>query len=155
MATAALPERASLARTAEWRNVDLKTLRGEIIPRDRPAVLKGLVAQWPIVRASAQSPSALLDYIRARDQGRPIRILIGKPDIKGVYFYRDDMSGLNFEYAYQPFHATLASILGYVDHPDPPSIYTGATLVSETCPEVARENTLDILDKPARPRMWL
>jgi hypothetical protein len=148
-------ERSSLAKTAEWRHVDRKTLRGEIIPRDRPAVLKGLVEHWPIVRASAQSPRALLDYIRARDQGRAIKILIGKPEIKGVYFYRDDMSGLNFEYAYQPFHATLANILTYADHPDPPAIYTGATLVSETCPEVARENTLDILDRPSRPRMWL
>ena len=27
---------------------------------------------------------------RARDQGRPIKILVGKPDIQGVYFYRDD-----------------------------------------------------------------
>jgi hypothetical protein len=64
------------AKTAEWRNVDLKTLRGEIIPRDRPAVLKGLVEHWPIVRASAQSDSALYDYIRARDLGRPVRILV-------------------------------------------------------------------------------
>jgi hypothetical protein len=99
--------------------------------------------------------SALFDYIRARDQGRPIRILVGKPDIKGVYFFRDDMTGLNFEFAQQSFHATLANILAYKDHPDPPAIYTGATLVSETCPDVARENTLDILDRPSRPRMWL
>jgi hypothetical protein len=155
MATAGLLDRNLLAKTAEWRNVDLKTLRGEIIPRDRPAVLKGLVEHWPIVRASAQSDRALFDYIRARDHGRPIRILVGKPDIKGVYFFRDDMTGLNFEFAQQPFHQTLANILACKDHPDPPAIYTGATLVSETCPEVARENTLDILDRPSRPRMWL
>src|SRR5579862_9362067 len=155
MATTALLARGSLAKTREWRNVDLKTLRDEIIPRDRPAVLKDLVAHWPIVRASAQSPSALFDYIRARDQGRPIKILLGNPDINGVYFYRDDMTGLNFDYAYKPFHETLANILTYKDHPHPPAIYTGAALVSETCPAVARENTLDILDKPSRPRMWL
>jgi Cupin-like domain len=156
MATADLQDHTSLAKTAEWRNVDLKTLRGEIIPRDRPAVLKGLVEHWPIVRASAQSASALYDYLRARDEGRPVRILAGKPDIKGVYFYREDMTGLNFEFAQQQsFSATLANILACKDHPDPPSIYTGATLVSETCPEVARENTLDILDRPSRPRMWL
>ena len=156
MATADLLHCTSLAKTAEWRNVDLKTLRGEIIPRDRPAVLKGLVEHWPIVRASAESGAALYEYIRARDQGRPVRILVGRPDIKGVYFFRDDMSGLNFEFAQQQsFHATLANILAFKDHPDPPSIYTGATLVSETCPDVARENTLDILDRPSRPRMWL
>jgi cupin-like protein len=145
----------TLPKTAEWRNVDLKTLRGEIIPRDRPAVLKGLVKDWPLVRASAQSDGALYEYIRTRDQNRPIRILVGKPDIKGVYFYRDDMTGLNFEFAQQPFHQALAHILACKDQQNPPAIYTGATLVSETCPDVARENSLDILDKPARPRMWL
>ncbi|HEV2703227.1 MAG TPA: cupin-like domain-containing protein [Steroidobacteraceae bacterium] len=145
----------SLPKTAEWRNVDLKTLRGEIIPRDRPAVLKGLVDHWPIVRAGAQSDNALYEYLRARDQNRPIRILVGKPDIKGVYFYREDMTGLNFEFAQQPFHQALANILACKDHANPPAIYTGATLVSETCPDVARENFLEILDRPARPRMWL
>src|SRR5580693_1373004 len=132
MATPAPLDHTALAKTAEWRNVDLKTLRGEIIPRDRPAVLKGLVEHWPIVRASAESDTALYDYIRARDQGRPVRILVGKPDIRGVYFYRDDMSGLNFEFAQQQsFHATFASILACKDQPNPPYIYTGATLVSE------------------------
>jgi hypothetical protein len=148
-------ERASLAKTAEWRNVDLKTLREEIIPRDRPAVLKGLVENWPMVRASIQSDTALFDYVRARDQGRPVRILVGKPDIKGVYFYREDMAGLNFEFAQQTIRETFANILACKDHPTPPAIYTGATLVSDSCPDVARENTLDILDRPARPRMWL
>jgi hypothetical protein len=155
MATAALPDRATLAKTAEWRNVDRQILRSEIIPRDRPAVLKGLVEHWPIVRAGAESDAALSEYVRTRDQGRPIRILIGKPDIKGVYFFRDDMAGLNFEFAQQSFHATLANILTYKNHPEPPAIYTGATLVSDTCPDVARENSLDILDRPSRPRMWL
>ncbi len=155
MATAGLLDRTSLARTAEWRNVNVRTLREEVIPRDRPAVLKGLVEHWPIVRASAQSPQALLEYVRSRDQGRPTKILVGKPDIKGVYFYRDDLSGLNFEYAYQPFHATLASIVAHAEHPEPPAIYTGATLVSDTCPAIGQENTLTILDRPSRPRMWL
>ena len=155
MGDASTLDRIVLGKTKEWRNVDLTTLRAEIIPRDRPAVLKGLVKHWPIVRAGAQSDAALYEYIRARDQGRPVRILVGRPDIKGVYFFRDDMSGLNFEFAQQSFHATLAQIVSYKDHPNPPAIYTGATLVSETCPEVAKENTIDILDRPSRPRMWL
>jgi hypothetical protein len=29
-------EQPPLAKTQEWRNVDAKTLRGEIIPRDKP-----------------------------------------------------------------------------------------------------------------------
>ena len=144
-----------LEKTREWPNVTMRTLREEIIPADRPAVLKGLVAGWPIVRAAAESPEALCEYVRARDRGRPIRVMLGRPEIKGVYFFRDDMSGLNFEHAYRPVHEVLASILSYTDQTDPPFLYTGATALEDTLPELARECTLDILDKPAKPRMWL
>jgi hypothetical protein len=41
------------------------------------------------------------------------------------------------------------------DEPNPPSLYTGAALVSDTCPQVGVENTLRVLDRPSRPRMWL
>lgn len=58
-------ESISLAKTPEWRDIDLGTLREEIIPRDRPAVIKGLVKHWPIVRASAQS----VPYLRPDRRG--------------------------------------------------------------------------------------
>jgi len=143
------------AKTREWRDVDAATLQNEIIARDKPAVIKGLVAPWPIVRASAQSPQALLDYIRTRDLTRPVKIMVGRPDINGLYFYRDDMTGLNFEHALQPFHAAFASILGYMDHPAPPAIYSGAVSVTENFRDIARENSLDVLSRPADARLWL
>jgi len=149
----------SLTKTPQWQDVDLTTLRGDIIPRDRPAVMKGLVKHWPIVRASLKSPEALLDYVRARDLGRPVRVLLGQPDIKGLYFYRDDMTGLNFEYASRPFHATLANILACSQEANPLSLYTGATSVTENFPQIGQENTLEILNQhlpdPARSWLWL
>lgn len=77
MAAADPLERVSPATSREWRNVDQQTLREEIIPRDRPAVLKGLAANWPIVRAAAKSPQTLLEHVRARDRGRPTKIMVG------------------------------------------------------------------------------
>ncbi|MGH8299345.1 MAG: cupin-like domain-containing protein [Steroidobacteraceae bacterium] len=146
----------SPATTREWRNVDAGILREEIIPRDRPAVLKGLVAHWPIVRAAAQSPQALYDYVRARDLGRPVRLMLGRAQIKGVYFFRDDLQGLNFDVASQPFHATLAQILACRGQADAPALYTGATPpLTENFPQIAQENTLEILERPANSRLWL
>lgn len=147
---------ASPAQTREWRNVDPKMLREEIIPRDKPAIMKGLVEHWPIVRAAAQSPQALLDYVRARDLGRPVRIMLGSPEIEGIYFYREDMSGLNFQVASQPFHVTLQNILACTNQPSSPAMYTGATPpLQENFPQIARENTLDVLHREANPRLWL
>lgn len=158
MITAGNLERASLPelpKVAEWRNVDRETFRNEIVPRDRPAVLKGVVAHWPLVRAGTQGPQALRDYIRVRDLGRPFDVMVGRPEIKGRYFLRDDMTGLNFEREQHSLNATLARILANIDQPDPPAIYTMAVPAAEHCPRVAEENTLDVLDKPAKARLWL
>lgn len=47
---------------------------------------------------------ALLEYVRARDLGRPTKIMVGEPEIQGLYFLRDDMTGLNFERQLRPVH---------------------------------------------------
>jgi hypothetical protein len=156
--SAALPLTSSLPKVREWHDVDLKTLRDEIIPRGKPAVMKGLVADWPIVRAAAESPEALLEYVRARDPGQPLRIMFGRPEIKGVYFYRDDLSGLNFEYREQPLHAALASILACRTRADAPAIYTGARAIERYFPQIGRENSLEMLTamgKSAWAYVWV
>ena len=145
-------------KVQEWRDVDLRTLREEIIPRDRPAVLRGFASQWPSVRAANQSPEALLDYVRARDPGHPIRIMVGRPEIKGVYFYRDDLSGLNFEYQQHPLHGALAKILACRAVADAPAIYTGARAVERYFPQLRVENDLPMLaqmGKSAWSYIWL
>ena len=161
METSNLLGRAALAKTQEWHNVDVKMLREEIIPRNRPAVLKGLLDHWPMVRASAQSPEALHDYVRDRDLSRPIKVMVGQPDIQGLYFYRDDMTGLNFEFASRTFHSTLGTVLANRSQSNPAAIYTGAISVEENFPQIGQENTLDLMDQhrldqpPAKTYLWL
>ena len=142
-------------KTPEWRNVDLEIFRNEIVPGDRPAVLKGLVAHWPAVRAAQKSPRALYDYLRARDLGRPMTAFIASPDEKGVFFYRDDMTGLNFERRQQPFHVTAAGILANLENEHAPAMYAPAASAADNFPQFARENSIEILDQSVTSRLWL
>lgn len=145
---------ASGSKTAEFCGVDLARFRGEIVPRDRPAVLKGLVADWPAVREGRRSPQALRDYLGPFDLGRPISTAIGPPAIKGRLFYRDDMSGFNFERVNEPFKASLERILACMDDPAPPAIYAGAVSTVDCFPGFARENPLALLDASVVGRIW-
>lgn len=148
-------EAAALPKTREWRNVDLETFRNEIVPLDRPAVLKGLVSHWPVVQAAARSPQAFYDYIRARDAGVPTSIFVGPPEIDGVFFYRDDMSGLNFDRIHHPFHVAVANILANLDKPHPPAIYAPAASGTAGLPDFAAENRMDLLDEQVGPKLWV
>lgn len=139
----------------EWHGVDLQIFRDEIIPRDRPALLKGLAADWPIVRAAKTSPAALADYIRTRDSGRATRAFAGAADIKGKFFYRDDMRGMNFERIAQPLHVTADKLLALMEQADPPALYAPAASAADTLPSFAAENPLAIVGKSIDPRLWL
>jgi len=144
----------SLAKTAEWRDVNIATFRNEIVPRDRPAILRGLVKDWPAVREGSQSPQALCNYISTFDLGHPVQTAVGPPAIKGRLFYRDDMRGFNYERVVEPFHTSLERILAHMDDADPPAIYAGAISTADGFPGFSRENNLELVDKSVVARIW-
>ena len=143
-----------LPRTQEWHGVDLATFRGEITPRNRPAVMRGLVADWPCVREGRKSPQALTDYLLGFDQGRPVETFIGAPAIKGRFWYGADMRGYNFERRAEPFVAAIARILAHLDDPKPPSLYAGAVPTPQNFPGFGQRNALAIVDPSVVSRIW-
>jgi hypothetical protein len=143
-----------MSAAAEWHNVDPAMFRDEIRPRDQPAVMRGLVGDWPAVRAGRISPQAFRDYIKPFDLGRPIQTAIGPPAIKGRLFYSDDMKGFNFERKLETFNAALDRIFAHLDDAAPPAIYAGAVSTTECFPGFARENNLSLLDPSIVPRIW-
>lgn len=139
---------------SEWRNVGRAAFRDEIVPRDRPAVLRGLIADWPSVREGRKSPQALRDYLRVFDIGRTISTAVGPPAIAGRLFYRDDMQGFNFERVNETFEVSMARIFAHLDDPAPPAIYAGAVGAAECFPGFGRDNALALLDESVVPRLW-
>src|SRR3981081_3525091 len=66
-------------RIPEWRDVDAATFRDEIVPRYRPAVLRGLVAKWPAVQRARTSFQAIGQYLSAFDKGGAVDVIIMPP----------------------------------------------------------------------------
>ena len=48
----------------DWENVDRAVFENEILPAGRPAVLRGLLREWPAVRAAQESRTGIVDYIK-------------------------------------------------------------------------------------------
>jgi cupin-like protein len=153
MGNAGLPNAAG-KRTVEWRDVDAAIFREKIIPADRPAVLKGLVRDWACVREARKSPQALCDYLKAFDNGHAVQTAIGPPAIKGRLFYRDDMTGFNFERVSETFRAALERILAHQHDPEPPAIYAGAVSADDCFPGFGRDNPQALLESSVIPRLW-
>ncbi len=151
----AAPASRAAHKTPEWRDVSPETFRTEIVPLDRPAILRGLAADWPVVQAARRSPQALHDYLRRLDIGRPTQTFLGPPEIRGGFFYRDDVSGMNFERIMQPFHVTVAAVVAHQDHPDPPAIYAPGCIAAQGFPDFAGENPMPLVEAEVSPRLWI
>jgi mannose-6-phosphate isomerase-like protein (cupin superfamily) len=142
-------------RVQEWREPDLSTFRNEIVPANRPAVLRGLVRHWPAVQAGLQSARALCDYIKSFDSGRAVDMLLGDPSIQGRFFYREDLAGLNFERRPEKISAVLDMLLTVAQSADAPAISIQSTALPEFLPRFAEQNATDLADPAAIPRIWI
>jgi len=114
---------------------------------DAPAVFKGLVSQWPIVRAQD-----VIAYLKDRDAGRPadtFRQVQGD----GRYFYGDDVTTRNFARANIPLSVTLDRLNALRGRAGGERIYIQSALLKDHLPRVKTENPLPGID--AEPRIWI
>ncbi|MFL6737474.1 MAG: cupin-like domain-containing protein [Sphingomonas sp.] len=138
---------------AEYHSVDRSRFE-EIEAAHEPAILRGLVSDWPATRAARQSTGALVDYLIARDNQERIRAYLGDPAMKGRYFYGAGADGFNFARAETTLSNMLRTLLNPAEKQRP--IYMGSTPTSQMLPRFEAENPMSLVD-PAKapPRVWI
>ena len=118
----------------------------------QPVVFKGMVHDWPVVRAARQSSDALIDYLKANDNGAPaMTFRQGAGD--GKFFYGEALDGFNFQRAQVPLAATLERLRVLKDRSDAEHIYIQSAPLKDHLPGVKRDNPLPGID--AEPRIWI
>ncbi len=145
----------SFEKVQEWRNVDLGVFREQIVPGNQPAVLRGLIGDWPAVREGLKSSGALVDYLRRFDTGRSVQVYVGDASINGRFFYTDDLQGFNFQRAQEPIGASLGRLLDHLNDPSPPSIYIQSAPIPDCLPGFGDENSLGLVKRSVVPRIWI
>ncbi|HVS55105.1 MAG TPA: cupin-like domain-containing protein [Casimicrobiaceae bacterium] len=142
-------------RIAEWHDVNAATFRDEIVPRYCPAVLRGLVAQWPAVQHAKTSIEAIGHYLNAFDKGSAVDFIIMAPHVDGRMFYTDDMRGFNFSRSRAPIGEISDKLMRYAKFEKRPSLVVQSALIADCLPGFPNENRLPILDESVLPRIWL
>lgn len=122
--------------------------------RGQPAILRGLVADWPAVRVALQGDAAIVGYMTREHAPRPVAAIATKPGAHGRFFYNDDVSGLNFVKGTGHLEMFLADLLKASDMPDAPGLAVQSENIGEIMPAFARENRLDLLPS-VPPRIWI
>lgn len=135
----AIPERGPV--TAEIFNT-------EILPAAQPVVLRGQVADWPVVKAAREGREALFSYMSKFDRRILVGIVRGDPEIKGRLFYKDDMSAFNFTSAQVQFSQVFEILRHGVE-----TVAVQSATLKDCLPGFDVENSLPLL-QGVPPRIW-
>jgi hypothetical protein len=139
----------------EWHDVDERLFREEIMPRYRPAVLRGVVRNWKAVTAGLGRPDAICDYFSKLDVGRQVSAVLVRPEYGGHQFYNDDMSGFTFARDTVPLAKVLDQIRRYAALASPPSVAVQGAEIADCMPQFLTENVLPILSPSVKPKLWI
>jgi hypothetical protein len=138
---------------ATYHDVTPETFR-DIVASAQPALLKGIINDWPAVKAARTSDRAVADYVKTFDTGKPVEVWLGEAAIKGAFFYGDNLDRLNFRKAPATIAATLDHLLNIAEQAAPASVYIQSTPVEACLPGFTSGNELDILPN-VPPRVWI
>ena len=137
------------------RDLTPRRFQREVVEGCQPVILRGLVAEWPVVQAARASAGRLKDYLAAFDVGGRVEAYLGTPAIGGKYYYAPDFKGFNFERRMMKLLDALQLMVQGLDHPDAPSIYVGSVPTGDALPGFAAANAMPLLGQGVSPRIWL
>ena len=132
----------------------------DLIRAETPTILKGTVADWPLVREGLASTQAAMDYLKRFYQGRPVVGYKCPPGTNGRYFYNDEMTGLNFERGRVQLTDYLDLIREAMGDERAASYYIGSTDLDIYLPGFRAENDLALNDpmfaaNPPTVSIWI
>jgi hypothetical protein len=118
-----------------------------LMSAEQPAILKGVVRDWPLARAGREGPGAAMAHLKSFYQGRRILAFIARPELKGRFGYTEDVSKLDFQSDRGLLDEYLDRISADIDNPEAPSCYIGSTDVDQFLPGFRAQNDL-VLNNP-------
>jgi hypothetical protein len=135
--------------------VDPRALPDSLLTSTEPVVLRGLVADWPLVHAGRESAQAASAYLQRFYRDATVQALLGLPEIEGRFFYNETLDGFNF----RPVRIRLDTVLDEIGrhrHDEkPPAIYVGSTTVETCLPGFRTENDVGMGARQPLVSVWI
>jgi hypothetical protein len=145
----------SAATVRELQGADPQALAAQVFGSAEPLVLRGLVADWPVVRSGKRSASAALAYLRGFYQNATVGAWFGPPEIRGRFFYNEDLSGFNYRASMVKLGTVFDELERHQQESEPPSIYVGSTTVDTCLPGFRADNDVAGVPADALASIWI
>ena len=144
---AGLPRIGEEAVTPDALDARLKGAR-------EPFVVRGLAAEWPLVRAGIEGGEAARRYLLAHARQRAFTVNLGAPGGGDRLFY-DSAMGMNFQTAQGPLDKILEGMGANEDKPDAPVIYLSSVDMHDYFDGLAEANRLPLGERRPIESVWI
>ena len=143
------------AAIEEYRCTDAPGALVEVVGRERPLILRGLVSHWPVVAWARASDTAFARGLAALDTGREVDALLLPPGEDGCIGYSADLSSFNYEHYRVPVTDVLKRLAHAGRASDPPGIAMQSALIADCVPGLLADHLMPLLDASIQPRLWI
>ena len=116
----------------------------DLLEAGAPAVLRGVAKDWPLVKKGERSAADAVSYLKTFDAGRKVTGYVGAPEMKGRYFYNDDLTGPNYKAVTVGLGEFLDEIVDAGGGAGANHCYIGSTDVDTFLPGMRAENDLTL-----------
>ena len=144
----------AVARIPEVTVSGPEALDARLRAADQPFVVRGLVADWPLVAAGRRSAREARDYLLGRCRDRPFTVSVGETGIGGRLFY-DSAMAMNFRTIRARLPEIFARIDAIEDAPEAPPIYLASIDMQEYFDGLHEANHVDLGDRSCLASIWM
>ena len=146
----------TLAPIAEWGAPSPDQFRAEILPSERPAVLRGIAGDWPLVKAACHEAREAMALLEAIASPHIAGVLRTDPEEEGRFHYsRDSQSSFNFIRGQGNVAGILAGLREQEQSYRPSAIAAQAMLAERFFPGFAETHPMAWVPSAAEPRLWI
>src|SRR5678809_169386 len=69
----------------------------ELFAGNEPVLMRGLVSDWPLVKAGRETPNRVMQLLAEHYNRKPVIVYVGEPAMRGRFSYNEALTGFNYK----------------------------------------------------------
>ena len=127
----------------------------DIAPGARPAVLRAIAADWPLVAAVREGADRCMAMLAGQATGAPIKVVRTDPANEGRFHYTPDGLALNFVSGRTSLPIFLAALEEQESSDRPFTMAAMGVVADPVLPAFASTHPMPYVPAAAEPRFWI
>ena len=114
----------------------------ELFKQDQPVILKGLVKDWPLVKAGQGSPDKVMEQLEEHYSQCPMLVYKGPPEIKARFGYDKSCTGFNYSSERTTITEVFNTIRSQLTQEQHDYLYINSLKLDEGFPTLSESHSL-------------